>query len=125
MLTVHDFTQTFGMLLSPEQRAEKQNEFPPAEHPVVRTHPVTGEKILYVNRIFTSHIVGLDADESDALLETLYAQATVPEYQVRHRWRAGDVAFWDNRSTQHYAASDYWPKRRVMERITIIGDRPV
>ncbi len=121
---VHDFTQSFGMMLSPEQRAEKQKEFPPAEHPVVRTHPVTGEKILYVNRIFTSHIVGLPRDESDALVDQLCRHADVPEYQCRFRWQKNSVAFWDNRAVQHYASSDYWPQERIMERVTIIGDRP-
>jgi taurine dioxygenase len=90
----------------------------------VRTHPETGRKTLFVNRAFTQHIVGLDVDESRELLEHLYVQASFPEYQCRFRWRPGDVAFWDNRSTQHYAASDYFPQRRVMERITVIGDRP-
>ena len=68
--------------------------------------------------------MGVDPAESEALLQFLYAQAAFPEYQCRLRWRPGDVAFWDNRSTQHYAASDYAPARRVMERITVIGDRP-
>jgi taurine dioxygenase len=91
---------------------------------VVRAHPETGRKTIYVNQAFTQHIVGLPAGESLELLEYLYAQAAVPEYQCRHRWQPGDVAFWDNRATQHYAVSDYFPSRRVMERITVIGDRP-
>jgi taurine dioxygenase len=122
---VHDFTRSFGLLLPPDERVRKQEEFPPATHPVVRRHPETGERILYVNSIFTSHLVGLERDESRELLAYLYAQAAVPEYQVRFHWEPGCVAFWDNRSTQHYAASDYYPKRRVMDRVTIIGDRPV
>ena len=89
-----------------------------------RLTPATGRRTLYVNRIFTQHIVGLDADESAELLEHLYLQAGFPEYQCRWSWQQGDVAFWDNRSTQHYAASDYFPQRRVMERITVCGDRP-
>ena len=121
---VHDFTHSFGHLMSPDELAKRQAEFPAVEHPVVRTHPDTGEKILYVNRIFTSHIVGMDRDESDRLLDVLYRQADVPEYQCRFHWEAGSVAFWDNRAVQHYAASDYYPSRRVMERVTIIGDRP-
>ena len=122
---VHDFTRTFGRLMSAEELAKKQQEFPPAEHPVVRTHPETGRKGLYVNAAFTSHIVGLEPTESDRLLELLYRQATVPEYQCRFRWRRHSVAFWDNRAVQHYAASDYFPSPRLMERVTIVGDRPI
>ena len=77
-----------------------------------------------MNAAFTSHIIGLDADESDRLLDRLYRQATVPEYQCRFRWRQHAVAFWDNRAVQHYAASDYFPNRRLMERVTIVGDKP-
>ncbi|MBN9579866.1 MAG: TauD/TfdA family dioxygenase, partial [Alphaproteobacteria bacterium] len=83
-----------------------------------------GRKGLYVNVAFTQHIVGMDKTESDALLKYLYAQAAIPEYQCRFRWRANSIAFWDNRACQHYAASDYWPAVRRMERVTIIGDRP-
>jgi taurine dioxygenase len=124
-VAVHDFSQSFGLGMSPEKRAEMQAKFPPAEHPVVRTHPATGRRCLYVNAIFTSHVKGMEPEESDALLRTLFRQATWPEYQVRFRWTPNAVAFWDNRSTQHYAASDYWPQERVMDRITIVGDRPV
>jgi taurine dioxygenase len=123
-VAVHDFTQSFGAAMDEKTRAEKAKEFPPAEHPVVRTHPVTGARILYVNAIFTSHIVGMDSDESDALLERLVREASVPEYQCRFRWEKNSVAFWDNRAVQHYAASDYWPAARVMERATIVGERP-
>ncbi len=121
---VHDFTRTFGLLLDPEALAEKQKEFPAIEHPVVRTHPVTGKKAIYVNAVFTSHIVGMEREEGDRLLLLLYSQAAVPEYQCRFRWQKNSIAFWDNRSLQHYAASDYWPQQRVMERVTIIGARP-
>ena len=121
---VHDFTRTFGRLLSPEDLEKKQKEFPPAEHPVIRTHPETGRKGIYVNCAFTSHIIGMDPEESDRLLQILYRQAAVPEYQCRFHWEPYSVAFWDNRAVQHYAVSDYFPKRRLMERVTIIGDRP-
>ncbi len=123
-IAVHDFVHTFGLALSEEERAEKRKQFPPARHPIVRTHPVSGRKCLYVNTIFTSHVEGLPEDESRDLLKRLYHETEVPEYQVRFRWEKDSVAFWDNRSTQHYASSDYWPRHRVMERITIIGDRP-
>jgi taurine dioxygenase len=122
---VHDFIHTFGLGLSEEERESKREEFPPASHPVVRTHPVSKRRCLYVNQIFTSHIEGLDREESDALLDFLYREVEVPEYQVRFKWAANSVAFWDNRSTQHLAISDYWPQTRVMERLTIIGDRPI
>ena len=125
LVAVHDFTRTFGRGLSKDKLEKARVEYPPVEHPVVRVHPATGRRTLFVNAPFTSHIVGLDPPESDRLLETLCAQAQVPEYQCRFRWAAGSVAFWDNRATQHYAASDYAPQRRVMERVTIIGDRPV
>ena len=124
LVAVHDFTQSFGQGLNAEELAEMQAQFPAVEHPVVRTHPETERKTLYVNEIFTSHVVGLEPGESDAVLDLLCRQARVPEYQCRFRWSADSVAFWDNRATQHYAVSDYWPARRVMERATIIGDRP-
>jgi len=121
---IHDFVHTFGRFLAAEEREKRRKEFPPAAHPIVRTHPVSGRKCLYVNPIFTSHIDGMDEAESDALLGELYAHSRVPEYQVRFHWERDSIAFWDNRSTQHYAISDYWPLPRVMDRITIIGDEP-
>ena len=121
---VHDFVATFGLGLGEAEKAEKRKEFPPALHPIVRTHPVSKRKCLYVNRIFTSHIDGLGREESGELLDFLYRQVEIPEYQVRFKWAPNSIAFWDNRSTQHLAISDYWPRTRVMERITIIGDRP-
>jgi taurine dioxygenase len=125
LYAIHDFASSFGLLLSAEEREEKRKEFPPARHPVVRTNPDTGERCLYVNAIFTSHIEGMERAESDALLQELYAEAHIPEIQVRFRWEKDSVAFWDNRMVQHYAANDYWPRRRVMERVTIIGERPI
>ncbi|MEZ5239179.1 MAG: TauD/TfdA family dioxygenase [Microthrixaceae bacterium] len=124
MSAVHDWYTNFGLAMDPGEREALREDFPAVEHPVVRTHPETGRRTLYVNRAFTQHLVGVDPDEGAQLLEHLYLQATFPEYQCRWRWRAGDVAFWDNRATQHYATSDYYPQRRVMERITICGDRP-
>lgn len=124
LAAVHDFANTFGLLMSDEQRAEMRKQYPPAEHPVVRRHPGTGRKTLYVNAAFTSHVVGLPEHESEELLQLLFRQAQIPELQCRFRWSKDAIAFWDNRATQHYAASDYFPQRRVMERATIIGDRP-
>ena len=124
LVAVHDFTYSFGLALDPDTLAEMQAKYPPARHPVVRTHPETGRKTLFVNEVFTSHVEGLDPEESDGLLDLLCRQARVPEYQCRFHWRPASIAFWDNRATQHYAAADYWPNRRVMERATIVGDRP-
>lgn len=124
LVAEHDWLPNFGLTMDAATRDELRKDFPAARHPVVRTHPETGRKTIYVNRAFTQHIVGMDPAESRALLEQLWIQAGFPEYQCRWRWQPGDVAFWDNRATQHYASSDYFPHRRVMERITIIGDRP-
>lgn len=122
---VHDWIDTFGMLMDREERERTRADFPPSVHPVVRTHPETGRRTLYVNAIFTTGIVGLDPAEGDELLEHLCRQADYPEYQCRWKWSVGDLAIWDNRATQHYATSDYSPQRRVMERVTVIGDRPI
>jgi taurine dioxygenase len=124
LVAVHDWWHSFGRSMPPDQRDALRPAFPPVEHPVVRTHPETGRRTIYVNAVFTSHIVGLPADESAALLDFLCRQAMYPEYQCRFRWTPGALAIWDNRATQHYATSDYFPQRRVMERITVIGDRP-
>ncbi|MGK9251417.1 MULTISPECIES: TauD/TfdA family dioxygenase [Paenibacillus] len=121
---IHDFTPSFGRFMTPEVLAAKQEEFPAAEHPVVRTHPETGRKTLFVNAAFTVRIVGLEEEESEQLLGCLFRQAHVPEYQVRFRWEPHSIALWDNRATQHYAASDYFPNRRVAERVSIAGGRP-
>jgi taurine dioxygenase len=123
-VAVHDWMPLFGRGMDDATKEALRADFPEVEHPIVRTHPETGRKTLYVNRAFTQRVVGMDPTEGEALLQFLYAQAAFPEYQCRLRWQPGDVAFWDNRSTQHYAASDYSPNRRVMERITVIGDRP-
>ncbi|UQS25746.1 TauD/TfdA family dioxygenase [Amycolatopsis thermalba] len=121
---VHDFVPGFARFADHDLLARWQDRFPPVEHPVVRTHPETGRKTLFVNQAFTTHITGLDRDESDRLLRLLFAQAHVPEYQVRFSWRPNSVAFWDNRATQHYAVNDYHPHARVAERVAIAGDRP-
>ena len=121
---VHDWDDTFGAGMTEQAREALRTDFPPSVHPVVRTHPETRRKTLYVNAIFTKEIIGLDPVEGDRLLEYLCRQADYPEYQCRWTWTPGDLAIWDNRATQHYATSDYHPQRRVMERITVIGDRP-
>ncbi len=99
--------------------------YPRAEHPVVRTHPVTGQKALYVNRGFTRRIVGLPRDESEGMLSFLFEHMEDPLYQCRFRWRANSIAFWDNRCVQHRAMWDYWPHTRSGNRVTVKGDKPV
>mmetsp|Transcript_34759 Transcript_34759/g.84027 ORF Transcript_34759/g.84027 Transcript_34759/m.84027 type:complete len:390 (-) Transcript_34759:57-1226(-) len=103
---------------------ELRRAYPVAKHPVVRTHPETGKKMLYVNAAFTRYIEGLPREQSDKLLMLLYSQANCPEYQCRFRWEEGSVAFWDNRACLHLATSDYYPQGRVMDRVTIQGDVP-
>ncbi len=108
-----------------KERYEKAlAKHPPVDHPVVRTHPVSGRKGLFVNDGFTTHINELSAAESQALLQFLYAHIARPEFTVRWIWRVNDVAFWDNRVTQHYAVADYLPERRTMHRATVNGDKP-
>ncbi len=99
--------------------------YPSAEHPVVRTHPVSGRKALYVNRGFTTRLLGIPVDESDGVLRYLFEHMENPLFQCRFRWRPGSVAFWDNRCTQHRAMWDYWPNVRAGYRVTIKGERPV
>jgi len=127
-VAVHDFVNfRKGMRkrgVSEEEIAAFDRQYPKVEHPVIRTHPETGRKAIYVNAGFTQHIVGMEKAESDALLAHLYAQAAIPEYQCRFRWTKNAIAFWDNRASQHYAASDYFPAVRRMERVTVVGDRP-
>ena len=107
-----------------ERIAELIKVYPNPEHPIIRTHPETGRKGIYVNAAFTKHIIGMDESDSEALLAVLYQQAGNPEYQCRFRWANNSIAFWDNRACQHYAASDYWPHNRAVERVTIKGDAP-
>ena len=98
--------------------------FPKAEHPVIRTHPVSGRPALFVNRVFTTRICQLARAESDALLQMLFRHVETPEFQCRFRWRERSVAFWDNRCVQHHAMWDYYPRRRHGNRVTIRGDKP-
>jgi taurine dioxygenase len=130
----HSIEATFGAAMPSEKRLALKAQFPDAEHPVVRTHPETSEKILFVNG-FTTHFtnfhtpanvrVGQDYTQGmSGLLQYLINQAMIPEYQVRWRWQPGSVAIWDNRATQHYAVMDYPPCHRKMERAGIMGDTP-
>jgi taurine dioxygenase len=105
------------------KRFQEILSLPPVEHPVIRTHPITGRKGLYVNEGYTTRLLGIERALGDRLLDYLFEHVRTPEFQVRFRWRQGDVAVWDNRITQHYAVADY-TERRVMHRVTIKGDRP-
>jgi taurine dioxygenase len=126
----HDFLKSFPawrFARTPEEKVRWEQarlQHPPLMHPVVRTHPVTGEQGLFVNEGFTTRIAELSITESDAVLRQLFAHLAKPEFTVRWRWKLGDVAFWDNRLTQHYATADYMPHRRIMHRATIMGDAP-
>lgn len=103
---------------------EMQKQWPPVDHPVVRTHPKSGKKALFVNGNSTTRILGIHERENDVLLPFLIDHARSPEFQCRFRWEVGSIAFWDNRTTQHFAVPDY-AERRVMHRVTIAGDLPV
>ena len=128
---IHDFMKLHG---SPKKnrswegdgaarmdRARQSN--PPVIHPLVRTHPVSGAKGLFISESFTMDIDGLPQEESRSLLAFLFRHCALPEYQCRFQWRPGSIAFWDNRATQHYAVADYWPARRLMHRTSIETDQ--
>ena len=125
---IHEFEPLRRTLLAdgatPERIASYEEKYPRVRHPIVRAHPTTGRPSLYVNCLFTMGIEGMPDDEAKPLLARLFAQASKPEYQCRFRWRENSGAFWDNRAAQHYAAADYFPAVRTMERVTIQGDRP-
>jgi alpha-ketoglutarate-dependent taurine dioxygenase len=123
LTAVHD-ASIFQQFLPEGQRDSFATDYPPVEHPVVRVHPETGEKAIYVNAVFTRRILGVAPEEGAALLRLLFDQVKRPEFQVRWQWRPNSIAFWDNRSTQHYAVNDY-VEERYMERVTLMGDRPV
>ncbi|MBM3386188.1 MAG: taurine dioxygenase [Betaproteobacteria bacterium] len=134
LIANHSFNASFAAAMPIEKRLAMKAQYPDAEHPVVRTHPDTGEKILFVNG-FATHFVnyhnkdkvryGQDYNQGAGdLMQYLISQAYIPEYQVRWRWRPYSMAIWDNRSTQHYAVMDYPPCHRKMERAGIVGSVP-
>ena len=130
LTAVHDGNREWGAYLRRHGNrgnvwdGEQVTELAPVEHPVVRVHPESGRKGLFVNPGFTSHVVGVSDAESRGILDLLFAHLTKPEHTIRHRWQTGDVGIWDNRSTCHYANRDY-TQVRTMRRITLAGDRPV
>ncbi|MBV6754883.1 TauD/TfdA dioxygenase family protein [Rhodococcus opacus] len=121
----HDWIHSFGTGMPQDAIDRLRVDYPPVHHPVVRVIPETGRRVLFVNMLFTQRIPGLTEAESNELLTLLYRHVQRPELQVRLRWQPNTVAMWDNRTCQHYAASDYFPARRVMDRISIVGDRPI
>ena len=122
LTAIHDSGKAHSYRVNATDRADKT--FPRAEHPVVRTHPVTGRQSLYVNRGFTTRIVQLKPHESASLLEMLYRHVETPEFMCRFQWRANSIAFWDNRAAQHHALFDYFPNKRYGHRVTVCGDQP-
>ncbi len=122
MTAIHDSGKAHAYRVNAADRPDRT--FPRAEHPVVRTHPVTGRKALFVNRGFTTRIVQLKPHESAGLLEMLWRHVETPEFMCRFRWQPNSIAFWDNRSTQHHALFDYYPNRRYGLRVTVCGDKP-
>ena len=109
---------------SEHQLSKFATKYPEVLHPIVRTHPISQKKSIYVNSLFTVGIEGMTEEESQLLLNKLFASANKPEYQCRFCWQVDSIAFWDNRAAQHYACADYFPNERLMERVTIEGDRP-
>lgn len=120
----HGFRESLAEPGGRERLADMVAANPPVEHPVVRVHPVSGRRCLFVNSLFTTRILQLTAEESESLLAFLYAHMEREEFSCRFSWSRNAIAFWDNRCTQHRPVNDYWPARRRLERITIDGDRP-
>ena len=124
----HDFRWGFKESLAEpggrERLAEAVANNPPVVHPVIRTHPESAKKVLFVNSLFTTRILELEKQESAALLEFLYEHVTTPEFSCRFNWEPNTIAIWDNRSTQHKPINDYFPAHRMLHRIVIDGDMP-
>jgi taurine dioxygenase len=128
LVAIHNGEEAFGEQIRTrgygEWDGERFTEFRPVEHPVVRTHPETGKRSLFVNPEFTSHIKGFSRRESDGLLELLYQHMVDQRFLVRYNWNAGDLGFWDNRATMHLVVIDYGMQHRLIQRVTIKGERP-
>lgn len=120
----HGFRESLAEAGGRERLAQALLDNPPVQHPVIRTHPISGRRGLFINSLFTTRILGLEQTQSDELLALIFEHIERPEFQVRFRWQEDSIAFWDNRSTQHVPVNDWWPERRRHERVTIDGDRP-
>jgi alpha-ketoglutarate-dependent taurine dioxygenase len=128
LVAVHDGEEAFGEALRADGFAEWDGQritaFTPVEHPLVRTHPESGRKSLFVNPEFTSHIKGFSRRESDGILSLLYQHMIGQKYLVRYNWTKGDLGFWDNRATMHFVVIDYGTQHRLIQRVTLKGERP-
>lgn len=120
----HDYMRVFGARVPEDEREAMREKYPIAHHPVIRTHPETGARGIYTNTSFVTQIDDVDEDESRAILQRLERAIMSPNVQCRFRWEVDSIAFWDNRCTQHFATSDFWPERRRVERVTIVGEEP-
>ena len=132
LTAAHELGSAYNHLLDNQKfnsRAEVMANLKPEErrvrHPVVMAHPTTGRPLIYVNIAYTACILDVTEQENRFILDTLYAAASSPRFQFRLRWRPNTVVVWDNYSTQHFAVGDHYPQRRVMERVTIVGDTPM
>ncbi len=128
LTAVHDFRYGFRESLAEPGGEERLRQAlidnPPVEHPVIQTHPESGKKLIFVNELFTKHIVGLEAGESQAILSFLFKHITTDEYTCRFSWEPNSIAIWDNRSTQHKPVNDFFPGHRKLERTVILGNNP-
>ena len=120
----HESEHFYRGMYKTESNDESKTEYPSAIHPVIRTHPETGKKAIFVNKFFTTRIVGLEPQESKFILDLLFSHIEKTEFQIRYRWNKNDMAFWDNRCTLHKAIWDYFPNERKGRRVTIKGDKP-
>lgn len=124
LYAIHDFTRSFGRRMTEEEREEQHKKYPPARHPVIRTHPETGERSIYTNRPFVSYIEGVNDEESQQLISTLERAMLDPSVQCRVKWAVDTIVMWDNRVVQHQASNDFYPQTRHVERVTIVGEEP-
>lgn len=121
---IHDYARVFARRVDPAEKEEVRAKYPPQRHPVIRTHPETGARGIYTNIGFTSHIEGMSDEESEKTLRRLELQMMDPSIQIRVSWEPDTFVMWDNRAVQHSATTDFLPAHRIMERVTVIGDRP-
>ncbi|MDG2028466.1 MAG: TauD/TfdA family dioxygenase [Acidimicrobiales bacterium] len=124
LFAIHDYARVFADRVDPAEVEEVRAKYPLQRHPVIRTHPDTGARGIYTNRAFVSHIDGVEQDDSERILRRMEKAMMDPSVQIRVRWEPDTFVMWDNRAVQHAATSDFFPAHRVMERVTVIGDRP-